>query len=91
MVNIPPELEGPVLARAKALKRPVANYLEWLAERDVKGARVEEAQAAYGDDETEAERTRRILATEEAKRLAERESGPKPRRKAGSARGRGRS
>jgi hypothetical protein len=35
MVNIPPEYEPAIIARAKALNRPVANYIEWLVRRDI--------------------------------------------------------
>ncbi len=36
MVNIPPDLEPLVIERTKQLRRPVANYLEWLIEKDVR-------------------------------------------------------
>lgn len=47
MVNIPPELEAAVIARAKAEKRSVANYLEWLVSEDIKAFTVSEPQATY--------------------------------------------
>jgi len=36
MVNLPPDLEGPALARARAENRSLANYIENLISRDVR-------------------------------------------------------
>ena len=38
MVNLPPELEGPVVARARAMRRSVANYIELLIAQDVRAS-----------------------------------------------------
>lgn len=40
-VNIPPDLAAAVRARAKALNRSIANYLEWLVKRDLERESIE--------------------------------------------------
>ena len=45
MVNLPPDLEGPLIARARAANRSVANYIENLIAQDLResaGALAEE-------------------------------------------------
>lgn len=50
MVNLPPELEAAVIARAKELNRPIANYLEWLVSQDIHEMNLQEEQAKYEAD-----------------------------------------
>lgn len=49
MVNLPPDLEGPAIARARAANRSVANYVENLIAQDVRASEgaLEETAGAY--------------------------------------------
>ena len=59
MVNLPPELEGPVVARARELRRSVANYIELLIAQDVRASEgVEEDAEKYHPSAKSLEATR---------------------------------
>lgn len=49
MVNLPPDLEGPVIARARGMNRSVANYIECLIAADVKASRSGEDPSSGSD------------------------------------------